>query len=149
MKRTSIAPEVLLRWSRRGFLLVGIKMIVPTEEKAAAHYAHLARKPFFDDLVEFLTSGPILLFVFQGKDVIRQSRRMLGTTNPLDSPPGTIRGDFSLSTAKNAVHGSDSPAAAKAEIELWFDPDEIIDATLLEDSLTMLYDDEDFDEVKP
>lgn len=88
------------------------------------HYAEHKTRPFFEGLVTHMSSGPVMAMVFQGKSVIQASRAMIGATNPVESKPGTIRGDFALDTGRNIVHGSDGPESAKREIDLWFKPDE-------------------------
>lgn len=123
----AIVGEVIRRFEAKGYKLVALKMITPTEEFARKHYSDLSSKPFFPSLVKFFSSGPIVAMVWEGTDVIRTGRRMLGETNPKDSAPGTIRGDFCVSIGRNSLHGSDSPESAKDEIHLWWKPAEIND----------------------
>lgn len=120
-----IYPEVLRRFTQRGFKLVGIKLCFANESLLRKHYADLQEKPFFPSLMSYMMSGPILATVWEGKDVVKQGRAMLGATNPLNSAPGTIRGDFALDTGRNVIHGSDSVENAKREIGLWFKPEEL------------------------
>ena len=103
-----------------GYKLVGLKMVWPTKEMAATHYQDLSKKPFFGGLVEFFSSGPIVCMCWEGKDVIRQGRQMLGETQPLASKPGSIRGDYSIDLGRNICHGSDSPEGAEHELKMWF-----------------------------
>jgi nucleoside-diphosphate kinase len=99
---------------------VGLKMVWPTPEMAEEHYADLSQKPFFAGLTKFFSSGPIVCMCWEGKDIIKQGRQMLGETQPLNSLPGSIRGDFSIDLGRNICHGSDSPAAAEYELNMWF-----------------------------
>jgi len=103
-----------------------MKLIKPDKEFAAKHYSDLKKKPFFGGLVDFFSSGPVCAMVWEGKDVISTGRQMLGATNPKQSAPGTIRGDFAIDVGRNICHGSDSPQGAEAEINLWFKPHEVI-----------------------
>jgi len=102
-----------------------MKMIWADKAKAAGHYDDLKEKKFFAGLIEYFSSGPIVAMVWQGKDVIKQARKMLGATNPLDSNPGTIRGDFSIDIGRNIIHGSDSAEGAAHEVAFWFDAKEL------------------------
>ncbi|VDN49611.1 unnamed protein product [Gongylonema pulchrum] len=95
------------------------------------HYQELKGKPFFNDLVEYMSSGPVIAMVWEGLDVVKQGRQMLGATNPLSSMPGTIRGDFSIQMGRNIVHGSDSVPSAEREIAHWFKPDELNSTLIL------------------
>lgn len=115
-----LVGEIIKRFESRGYFLRGLKMQNVTKDFAETHYKDLADKPFFPALIEYIVSGPVVAMVWEGQDAARQGRKMLGTTNPLDSAPGTIRGDFSLIMGRNIIHGSDSPESAKAEIALWF-----------------------------
>jgi len=117
--------EVIGRFERRGYKLVALKMTWPTRAKAAGHYDDLKTKPFFPGLIEFFSSGPIVAMVWEGLGVIAGGRALLGATDPQDSRPGTIRGDFALDKGRNVVHGSDSARGAAHEIAFWFGPDEI------------------------
>lgn len=115
-----LVGDIIARFEKRGYKLVGLKMVWPTEEMAASHYADLSKKPFFAGLVKFFSSGPIVCMCWEGLDVIKQGRQMLGETQPLKSKPGSIRGDFSISLGRNICHGSDSPESAQHELEMWF-----------------------------
>lgn len=119
--------DIIRRWEARGFTLVGIKILYPDRKLAEAHYADLSTRPFFADLVTYMSSaGPVVAMVWQGKDVIKTSRVMIGATNPLTSAPGTVRADLAVNVGRNVIHGSDGPEGAQAEIPLWFKPGEVI-----------------------
>lgn len=115
------------RFENRGFKLVGIKLVTPQESLLREHYADLTSKPFFPSLLSYMLSGPILATVWEGKDVVKQGRAILGATNPLNSAPGTIRGDFAIDMGRNVCHGSDSVESAEKEINLWFKKEELVD----------------------
>jgi nucleoside-diphosphate kinase len=115
-----LVGDIIARFEKRGYKLVGLKLVWPTKEMAEAHYADLSKKPFFPGLVNFFSSGPIVCMCWEGKDIIRQGRQMLGETQPLASKPGSIRGDFSIDLGRNICHGSDSPEAAAHELQMWF-----------------------------
>jgi len=121
--------EIIRRFEAKGFHLVGMKLLQPTPQMAAEHYDDLKAKPFFRSLVAFFSSGPIVAMVWQGKDVIKTGRVMLGATNPAASALGTIRGDLAVEMGRNICHGSDGPEGAKHEIEFWFKDSEIVDWT--------------------
>lgn len=122
-----IFPEILRRFQNKGFKLVGIKLTVANEALLREHYADLQSKPFFPSLLSYMMSGPVLATVWEGKDVVKQGRVLLGATNPLQSAPGTIRGDFALDMGRNIIHGSDSVENAQKEIGLWFKTEELVD----------------------
>ena len=115
-----LAGEILARLERRGLVVREAKLVNVDRGLAETHYAEHAEKPFYGELVEFITSGPTLALVLEGEGAITMVRRTMGATNPADSEPGSIRGDFALSMPDNLVHGSDSPESAKREIGLWF-----------------------------
>jgi nucleoside-diphosphate kinase len=121
--------EVLSRFEDRGLKLVAAKFMQIDEELAEEHYGEHEDKPFFDDLVEFITSGPVMAMVWEGNDAVRQVRKMMGATSGLEAEPGTIRGDYGLSLQNNIVHGSDheDPGANEREISLFFDDDELVE----------------------
>ena len=124
-----LVGEVISRLETRGLTLVGAKFIQIDEDLAREHYGEHEGKPFFDGLVEFITSDPVMAMVWEGQDATRQVRRMMGETDPAESPPGTIRGDLGLDLGRNVVHGSDheDPGANQREIELFFDKDELVE----------------------
>jgi nucleoside-diphosphate kinase len=116
----ALAGEILARFERRGLAVREAKLVSVDLELAEKHYAEHSEKPFFGELVEFITSGPTLALVLEGEGAIATVRRTMGATNPADSDPGSIRGDLALSMPDNLVHGSDSPESAEREIGLWF-----------------------------
>ncbi len=120
-----LAGEIVGRLERRGLELRGARLLKITRALAQQHYAEHKGKPFFGDLVSFITSGPVLALAVRGESAISVVRTMMGATNPLDSTPGTIRGDFALELSENIVHGSDSKASAKRELGLFF-PDGLV-----------------------
>ncbi len=122
----SLAGQILARFEQRGLVIRGAKLVQVDNELAAEHYAEHTEKPFFDELVEFITSSPTLALVLEGESAIGVVRTTMGATNPVDSAPGTIRGDFSLAMPNNLVHGSDSPESAEREIGLWFESHELV-----------------------
>jgi nucleoside-diphosphate kinase len=124
--RLRLVGEVVRRFERRGFTLRAMKALRIDRDLAARHYAEHVGKPFFEPLVEFITSGPVVAMVWEGRDAISVARAMLGTTDASQAGPGTIRGDFSLSKEQNVVHGSDGPESAAREIGLFFAEDELV-----------------------
>ncbi|MFL6040658.1 MAG: nucleoside-diphosphate kinase [Gaiellales bacterium] len=121
-----LSGEILGRIERRGFTLRGLKLLRVSPEQANQHYAEHEGKPFFGELVEFITSGPVISMVVEGPAAVSTVRTMMGATNPLDSAPGTLRGDFALEIGQNIVHGSDSPDSAAREIAIYFREDELV-----------------------
>ncbi len=115
-----LVGEIIRRFEAKGFTLAGLKMLTPTRALAEAHYAVHQGKPFFEGVVGFISSGPVVAMIWEGDDVIALSRKLVGATRPADSVPGTIRGDFANSVEQNLIHGSDSVENAQAEINLWF-----------------------------
>ncbi|KAG1380114.1 hypothetical protein G6F61_004350 [Rhizopus arrhizus] len=116
-----LVGKVISRFEERGYKLVGLKAIAPSKELAEKHYEDLKARPFFAGLVNYMTSGtPVIAMVWEGKDVVKQGRAMIGATNPLESAPGTIRGQYAISVGRNIIHGSDSFESAEKEINLWF-----------------------------
>jgi len=120
-----LSGEILSRFERRGFTIRGLKLLRVSHDQAAQHYAEHEGKPFYPDLVEFITSAPVVAMVLEGPGAVATVRTMMGATNPLDSAPGTIRGDFALELSENIVHGSDSKASARRELALFF-PDGLV-----------------------
>ncbi len=118
--RRRLAGEIIGRLERRGLVLRAAKVVHVDRELAERHYAEHVEKPFFGELVDFITSAPTLALVLEGEDAIAVSRATIGATNPAQAAPGTIRGDLALAMPNNLVHGSDSPESAQREIALWF-----------------------------
>jgi nucleoside-diphosphate kinase len=116
----ALTGEILARFERRGLALRDVRLVRVDRELAERHYAEHAEKPFFGELVEFITSGPTLALVVEGESAISAVRTTMGATNPADAAPGSIRGDLALAMPDNLVHGSDSPESAEREIGLWF-----------------------------
>ncbi|XP_077068549.1 nucleoside diphosphate kinase 3 isoform X1 [Siphateles boraxobius] len=121
-----LVGEIIHRFERKGFKLVGMKLLQASEEQLRQHYRDLREKPFYSSLVKYMSSGPIVAMVWQGHEVVKTARKMLGETNPADSLPGTIRGDFCVEVSRNVVHGSDSVESAQREISLWFAHNELL-----------------------
>ena len=115
-----LVGEVIGRLERKGLLLEAMRMLTIDRELAETHYAEHVERPFFADLVEFITSGPVVAMQWGGESAIAVARTLMGDTNPVDAAPGTIRGDFGLEITHNIVHGSDSPASAVRELALFF-----------------------------
>jgi nucleoside-diphosphate kinase len=121
-----LSGEIIARFERRGLALKGLRLLQVSRELAQEHYGEHEGKAFFEELVGFITSGPIVAMVLEGPSAVAVARGMMGPTDPLEAPPGTIRGDFALEIGENVVHGSDSPASAEREISLYFDPAELV-----------------------
>jgi nucleoside-diphosphate kinase len=116
----ALAGEIVARFERRGLAMRAARLVHVDRQLAERHYGEHAQKPFFGELVDFITSAPTLALVLEGEGAIRVVRETMGATDPANAAPGTIRGDFALSMPDNLVHGSDAPETAKREIELWF-----------------------------
>merc|ERR1712109_407657 len=123
----NLVAKIIERFEQRGYKLVAMKFMTASDDLLKQHYADLSSKPFFPSLVKHIASGPVVPMVWEGKDVVKQGRAMLGETNPLASKPGSIRGDFSIDMGRNIIHGSDSVDTANKEIALWFKVDELVD----------------------
>ena len=121
--------EVVQRFEQKGFVLAGAKLMQISEELAKEHYGEHKERPFFGELVDFITSGPVFAMVWEGEGVIATSRNMIGATNPAEANPGSIRGDYAVTVGKNMIHGSDSEESAAREINLFFNENELIDYT--------------------
>ena len=117
--------EIIGRFERKGFKLVALKQLIPSRELAQKHYGVHKERPFFNDLVDFISSGPVIAMVWEGEGVISSARKMIGATKPLEAEPGTIRGDLAVNIGRNIIHGSDGPDTASFEINLWFNNEEI------------------------
>jgi len=115
-----LVGEIIARFEQKGFKLAELRMTTPTRSLAESHYAVHRERPFFNDVVSFITSGPVVAMVWEADNVVELSRKVIGATKPTEAAPGTIRGDFANSTEKNLIHGSDSVENAAAEIALWF-----------------------------
>ncbi|XP_053720935.1 nucleoside diphosphate kinase A-like [Synchiropus splendidus] len=121
--------EIIKRFEQKGFKLVAMKMLQPSEDLLRQHYADLKELPFFAGLVNYMSSGPVIAMVWEGQEVVKTGRVMLGETKPQESKPGTIRGDFCIDVGRNIIHGSDSVESANKEIALWFKEDELVTYT--------------------
>ncbi len=126
----NLIGEVVSRLERKGLKLVAAKLFQASEELAKEHYAEHVEKPFFNDLVSFITSGPVFAMVVEGKNVVEVTRTLVGETNPTKAAPGTIRGDYGIDLGRNIIHGSDSNESAEREIGLWFDQSQLNDYKL-------------------
>ena len=120
-----LISEIIGRFERKGFKLVGLKQLIPSKELAQKHYGVHKDRPFFGDLVEFISSGPVIAMVWEGEGVILNARKLIGATKPLEAEPGTIRGDLAIDIGRNIIHGSDGSETAVFEINLWFEDSEI------------------------
>jgi nucleoside-diphosphate kinase len=116
----NLSGEIIARFERKGLRIVALRTLTVTPELAEQHYAEHQGKPFFGELVEFITSGPIVAMVLEGVEAVKAARQVIGATNPLEAAPGSIRGDFALETGQNMVHGSDSAESAAREAALFF-----------------------------
>jgi len=125
----NLVGEIITRFEQKGFKLVGAKLMQISEDLAKEHYGEHKERPFFNDLVNFITSGPVFAMVWEGENVIKTARKMMGETNPADAAPGTIRGDYGLTIDKNVIHGSDAPESAEREINLFFDEAQLLSYT--------------------
>merc|ERR1712142_1131779 len=121
-----LVGEIIKRFEQKGFKLVAMKMMHASEELLKEHYADLSSKAFFPGLVKYMNSGPVVPMVWEGLNVVKTGRVMLGETNPAASAPGTIRGDFCIQVGRNICHGSDAVESAKNEIALWFKDEELV-----------------------
>ena len=126
VERALIGP-IISRFEQRGLKLVALKMMQVSNELARKHYAIHEGKPFFEPLIEYIISAPVVVMVLEGPQAIQAARNTIGATKPVEAAPGSIRGDFGMMVGRNLVHGSDSPENAAAEISLWFDESELID----------------------
>jgi len=115
-----LTGEIIARFERKGLRIAALRSMCVERELAERHYAEHAERPFFGELVDFITSGPLVALVLEGHEAIAAARQVIGATNPLEAAPGSIRGDFALQTGENMVHGSDSPASAERETALFF-----------------------------
>ena len=118
--------EIIGRFERRGLKLLGMKFLQMSDDLASRHYAVHQGKPFYEDLVNYITSGPVVAMVWEGNDAIKAARSTMGATKPVEAAPGTIRGDFGMEIGRNLVHGSDSPQNGLKEVDLFFDEEELL-----------------------
>lgn len=121
----NLVGEIVSRFEKKGFQLVGAKLLNVPRELAEQHYAEHKERPFFGELVDFITSSPVFAMVWEGDNIVSMARTMMGKTNPADAAPGTIRGDYAISLGMNIIHGSDAPETAEREIALWFKEEEL------------------------
>lgn len=126
--------KIIFRFEEKGLKIVAMKLRMIPEELAKEHYGEHKDKPFFEGLIEYITSGPVLTMVIEGDEAITVIRKMVGATNPQEADVGTIRGDFGMDTGRNIIHASDAPESAEREINLFFDEDEIIDYSMSDNS---------------
>ncbi len=116
----NLSGEIIARFERKGLKLAALKQLTVTEDLAKQHYAEHSERPFFGELVEFITSGPIVAMILEGNDAVKAARQVIGATNPLEAATGSIRGDFATEVGQNMVHGSDSDESAEREAKLFF-----------------------------
>jgi nucleoside-diphosphate kinase len=116
----NLSGEIIARFERKGLRLLGLKQMTMTRELAERHYAEHQGKPFYDELVAFITSGPLVAMVLEGEQAVDAARQVIGATDPLQASPGSIRGDYAIEVGQNMVHGSDSASSAAREVELFF-----------------------------
>ncbi|WP_102125720.1 nucleoside-diphosphate kinase [Deinococcus planocerae] len=124
--RRGLTPEILARIAKKGYRVVGLKQTVISREVAETHYGEHRERPFFGELVEFITGGPVVAIALEGENAVSGWRAMMGATNPANAAPGTIRADFATTTGENVTHGSDSPQSAERELGLFFKPEELL-----------------------
>jgi len=122
-----LVGTILARFEQKGLRLAAMKLVKADQALAAKHYEVHKERPFYPSLLSFLTSGPTLALVLEGREAVAVARTLIGKTDPVESPPGTIRGDFGLSKQNNLIHGSDSAENARKEIALWFRAEELVD----------------------
>ena len=115
-----LTGEIIARFERKGLTIAALRGMTVSRELAQVHYAEHAERPFFGELVDFITSGPIVAMVLEGSEAVQAARQVIGATNPLEAAPGSIRGDYALEVGRNMVHGSDSPSSAEREVALFF-----------------------------
>ncbi|XP_022063188.2 nucleoside diphosphate kinase, mitochondrial isoform X2 [Acanthochromis polyacanthus] len=132
-----LVGQIIQRFEQRGFKLVGLKMLQVSEDLLSQHYCQLTSKPFYPSLVDYMTSGPVVVMVWEGHNVVQSSRTMVGPTDPAAAPAGTVRGDFSIHVSRNVVHASDSLEGAQREIQLWFQGKDLLNWDCCDQSLTM------------
>lgn len=131
-----LVGQIIHRFERRGFKLVGLKLLQVSKDLLSQHYCQLTKKPFYPDLVEYMTSGPVVAMVWEGPDIVQTCRTMVGHTNPAEATAGTIRADFSVHVSRNVVHASDSPEGAQREIKLWFEGQDLLKWDCIDQNVT-------------
>ena len=124
-----IVGDIISRFEKKGLNLVGLKMLTIPQSLAQSHYGEHSGKDFFQSLISYITAGPVVAMVFEGESAVPVIRKLCGPTRVEEAPPGTIRGDYTMHTAKNIVHASDSPESAEKEVNLFFRPEEIFSWT--------------------
>jgi nucleoside-diphosphate kinase len=122
----NLIGEIVQRFEKKGIKIIGLKLMNVSVELASKHYAEHKGKPFYDSLIQFITSGPVVALVLEGDNIISVARNMMGATNPQNAAPGTIRADYAQVMDKNVIHGSDGPESAKREISLFFNESELV-----------------------
>lgn len=122
-----LCGEIVSRFEKKGLKLVAMKLMLIPKETAEKHYGEHKDKKFFPSLIKYITSGPVLAMVWEGENAVQVCRNLMGKTNPQESAPGTIRGDYAMVTGVNIIHGSDSPASAEREIGIFFKPEELVE----------------------
>ncbi|MDS1030983.1 nucleoside-diphosphate kinase [Bacillota bacterium LX-D] len=122
----NLVGKIIRRIDSKGYKLIGLKLLQISQEIAAEHYREHQGKSFYSSLVDFITSGPVVAMVWEGKGVVKAMRTLMGATNPLEAAPGTIRGDFGIDIGRNVIHGADSVENAEREIALYFRPEELV-----------------------
>lgn len=122
----NLVGEIVKRYESKGFKLIGAKLMVISDDLAKTHYGEHSERPFFGELVNFITSGPVFAMAWEGENVIQSAREMMGKTNPLEAAPGTIRGNLGVTVGKNIIHGSDSAESSERELNLFFNKEELV-----------------------
>jgi len=122
-----LVGEVIARFERRGLRLVGAKFMQVSQDLAMTHYAEHMGKPFYDGLISYITSAPVMAMVWEGPNAVAAIRQTVGSTKPVEAAPGTIRHDFALEVGRNLIHASDKPETGMREVELWFKSEELVD----------------------
>ena len=131
----ALTGEIITRIERVGLKIIALKFLHVSKEMAAKHYEVHKEKPFYDGLIEYITSGPVVAMVIEGLDAVKHTRRLVGTTDPHNALPGSIRGDFGLTIQRNIIHAADSVENAKIEYSIYFDEDELVDYTRIDEEL--------------
>jgi nucleoside-diphosphate kinase len=129
-----LVGEVISRFEKAGLKIIAIKILVVTRKQAERHYAIHEGKSFYDSLIKFITSGPVVAMIMEGKNAIKHTRRIVGSTNPIEATPGSIRGDFALDIGRNVVHAADSSENAKKEYKIYFEEKELIKYDRIDES---------------